>query len=275
MSKLFNLSKTAKGGCDAMRCKEEEALEEVEGFLWERDSIKLCPTHVAKLMAYLEGGPEASDTKPTVIRSKRVAPVVEIDPIVANNAEQQVLAEELYKEVQALGGADDQDALDFINEILRDVKKSAKDLEAEEKSKTRPLLDALNKIRDLYRPAKKAWANLELLLKRKITNVRLAEEQRNREAQKLMADAHAAGDTVAVQEAADKVITTKGLEGTTVIPKWNFEIEDETLLPREFLMPNLTLIKEHCAHSTDREPTPIPGVRFYPDATVRTVAKKD
>ena len=106
--KLFNLSKTPKPeGCEAMRCKESPD-EEVEGFLWGKDTVRLCKTHLAKLEAWIDSGgsaPEEPAQLEKPVTARRLAPVVEIDSLITRNAEQKALAEELYEEVQTLGRA--------------------------------------------------------------------------------------------------------------------------------------------------------------------------
>ncbi len=160
------------------------------------------------------------------------------------------------------------DDLAIVAEMLADIKGRAKRLEERKKEITGPLNAALKSARDLFRPAEEAFAQIEAAAKGKIAAFTADEERRNREALAAAAAAHACGDARGTQEALAQVATTKNVAGLSTYQKWDYEVVNEALLPREFLTANLTLIKEHASHSTKGDPTPIPGVRFFPRVVV-------
>jgi hypothetical protein len=264
---LFTLRKIRKEGvCDANRCKATET-SNTFGDLWGRESAKLCSTHTAAAIAFAEANPKHEPPKLWLV-----------PPVPVQHA---ALATELEGE-QALAKGQ----LDFIRSFeiktqadleevagwLREVKQRRIELETKEKGITAPMHTALQKVRDLFRPAKTFWADAEVILKAKISAQKILEAQNNAKAMRDAADAHAQGDPAATVAAIAQVKSTHDLEGIVVVSKWAYVIEDESLLPREFLTPNLQLLKEHCSHSTDRQPTPIAGVKFIPDAQIRASA---
>lgn len=165
------------------------------------------------------------------------------------------------------------DDLALAADVLAEVKGKWKRLDEREKEITRPMNDALKKTRALFKPAKDYFGEVETHLKRAIGAHKMLEEKRNAEAARAAADAHEAGDTQGVVNAMATIAHISNVGGLTTMRKWRFEITDASKLPREFLCPNETLIKEHAAHTTgDDDPTPIPGVRFYPEVVVRSRA---
>lgn len=161
------------------------------------------------------------------------------------------------------------DDLQLAAEVLADVKGRAKRLDEREKEITKPLNAALKSARDLFRPAKNVLSEIEARIKGQIAAFQADENRRNQEAMRLAAEAHASGDARGTQEALAQVAHVKNVAGLTTYQKWDFKITNAAELPREFLMPNETLIKEHAAHTIgDAEPTKIPGVRFFPRIVV-------
>lgn len=260
--KLFRLKRKLDDSCDASRCKEEEPTDGLPGDLWGRQTVKLCNKHAERAIKYArhaENEPAAPPPAPQMgdVSDKTTALVRSF----ASEGEQVLEVVRDYK-------IETHEELTTVATWLREVKSKRNELERQEKEITQPINTALRKVRELFKPAKKFWADAELLLKSKIGAAKLLEERRNQAALQEAADAHAAGDTEGVVAATAKVTTTADVPGVTTYTKWTFVIEDESLLPREFLMPNDKLIKEHCSHSTDRQPTPIPGVKFIPDVQV-------
>jgi hypothetical protein len=168
-----------------------------------------------------------------------------------------------------------QEDLDVANLILGDVKAKLKTLEKDEKDTTQSASTFIARVRAAFRPAKLAWGQIEMVLKKEILNARLREEENNKKALAEAREAQVAGDKQRHAAALERVHTTTDLSGTSIRTFWTFEVEDETKLPRSYLTPNLTKLKEHCAHSTAREPEPIPGVKFIPTGTVSARATKD
>jgi len=188
---------------------------------------------------------------------------------IANNETQE--ANEVLATVKGFR-VETREDLELAAEVLADVKGRAKRIEAREKEITKPLNDALKSARALFKPVRDALAEIEALIKGQIAAFTADEARRNAAALRLAADAHAAGDARGTQEALARVATTKNVAGISTYQKWDFEILNEMALPREFLIPNLTTIREHASHCTDDTPTPIPGVRFFPRVVVSSRA---
>jgi len=165
-----------------------------------------------------------------------------------------------------------QEDLETVATLLRGVKAQRNEIEALEQAERKPLNAKLKESSDRFKSVKTLWADAEVMLKSKIAAARLLEDERNRKALVAAADAHAAGDAQGVVDALAQGTNVRDLPGISTSKQWTFIIDDPALLPREFLMPNEKLLKEHCAHTKDREPTPVPGVRFVPDVRVAASA---
>ncbi len=270
---LFNLKKTRKPTeCHAMRCTNSQHWQDEGGTaiehpvdLWGVNKVYLCEYHTKLADDFHTANPDFKPEKRALSEGEA------LEAVATDTAREAAEGKDILDIIDGLD-VQTQEGLEFANALLRDVKAKLKKLEADEKSITQPQTTALQRVRALFRPAKTAWADVELRLKRKLITARLLEDSNNKKALAEAMDAHDRGDAEGHAAALERVHSATDLEGTSIITKWSFEIEDESLLPREFLMPNMTLIHEHCSHSTQREPTPIPGVRFYPDGQVRTRA---
>lgn len=168
-----------------------------------------------------------------------------------------------------------QEDLEHVAEWLTITKAKRNWLEAREKEITSPINEGLKRVRELFKPAKTLWADIELALKAKVAAARLLEEQHNKDALSAAADAHAQGDAKGTVAAIATMTNSRDLAGVSTRMRWTYIIDDASQLPREFTMPNEKLLKEHCSHATKGEPTPIPGVRFVPGVTVSATAAKE
>jgi len=167
-----------------------------------------------------------------------------------------------------------QEELETVATVLCGVKAQRNELEALEQAERKPLNALLAESSARFKPVKTLWADAEVMLKSKIAAARLLEDERNRKALVAAADAHAAGDAQGVVDALAQGTNVRDIPGISTSKQWTYIIEDESLLPEEFWLriPNEKLLKEHCAHTKDREPTPVPGVRFVPDVRVAASA---
>lgn len=75
-------------------------------------------------------------------------------------------------------------------------------------------------------------------------------------------------DTSALPTKADKVETG---EGRTVVQTWTFDIVDESLIPRQFLIPNLVAIKAMVTALKDK--SNIPGIKVRMETSVRRTGR--
>lgn len=181
-----------------------------------------------------------------------------------------VPAAELAQEAEEARGAleaaremqiETQDDLEFAATVLGETKKKAKELEARLKEITAPLRAAEKSVRDLFRPALDFYGTLEKELKARIGEVKLRQEEENRRAMEAAAAAHAAGDAAGTSQALATVKNLASVKGVGARLAWDFEIEDESQLPRDYLMPNVRAISD--AAKGVETPPAIPGVRWF------------
>lgn len=279
----MKLTKATKDGvCAAMRCTEASKYV-VDGAPWGLARAELCDRHYGQAIAafgsdaikvvQVDAVPSPPSFMPPLVDAplptvkapieRHAYPIVTQDDLKAEEAE----AIELIA-VARVFTIDTREELETAAEVLAEVKGKLKKISERKEEITRPLNAALRSARDLFRPLENHYSEVESAIKGAIGAWHLKETEANRRAVSDAADAHAAGDASGVATALAKVGTVKNTPGITAYTKWDFVIEDESALPREFLCPNETLIREACNHSTDREPTPIPGVRFFPKPVV-------
>jgi hypothetical protein len=261
VSKLFKLARGKKEGCEANRCKETE-VQDIPGELWGRESVRLCPRHTAEALAFAEANPDYEPPKPP-------AGLAAVDQ--ALNQELSAKAQEAQETLEALKAytPQTQEDLDDVTGWLKDAKVRRNWLEAREKEITTPMRASIEKVRELFRPAKQYWADVEMLLKSKIAAMRMKEEQRNREALIAAAQAQQAGDQAGTQAALSQVTSVGDLKGISTRIKWKFEVVNAAEVPREYLKIDEQKLREYCSRfKGDQKPHPVPGVRFIEDVPV-------
>lgn len=263
--KTMNIKKTRKKGvCDAMRCKEEEGLRKLDGSPWGVAEIYVCEKHaVQALEKILKKGttPEVQDTDIVPAKGEEVSSLKE---------ELQGIEKEA-KEVAEMAKdwpIDTQGDLEELSEFLTAIKTQRNETEAQEKEYTRPVNEELKKWRAVFRSAKDALAEAEATLKGRIGLARLRQEADNKKAKEAAAAAHKAGDADGVDENMSKVKNVNETPGINTRLKWTYVVKNLDEVPREWLMLNDKLMKEHCNHSTEKEPEPVPGIEFIPDVVV-------
>lgn len=275
--KLFNLTQTPKPGkCEARRCTGDVECSDMPGEWWGRENAQLCGEHAQKLLEYAEEHPEGPGAVPVQEASAALAKLepsaLTIEPQLQAQLTQYATDGAEILAIAKEFAPDGQEDLEMMNDLLRDVKGTMKEIAGFKETLIAPWSAALEILREACRPAEKPWTAAELLFKQKLAAAKIIEDRRNQQMLKAAAEANARGDTQATVEALGKVTTTSDLKGTSMISSWDFVIEDEMLLPREFLTPNVTLLKELCAHSTDGPPTAVPGIKFIPKVSVRVRA---
>lgn len=265
MAKLFKLSRSKKDGCEASRCKETE-VQDIPGDLWGRESVRLCQRHISEALAFAEANPDYQPPEPG-------AGLSTVDQ--ALDQELAAKAQEARETLEALRDytPQTQEDLEDVRDWLKDAKVRRNWLEAREKEITTPMRASIEKVRALFRPAKQFWADVELLLKSKISAMRLQEEQRNQQALEAATQAQQAGDQAGVQGALSQVTSVGDLRGISTRIKWRFEVVNAAEVPREYLKVDDQKLREYCSRfKGDQRPNPIPGIQFFEDVpvTVRT-----
>ncbi len=162
-----------------------------------------------------------------------------------------------------------QEDLDFVGDILRDVKTKLKELDKKKRTITDPLNQALKAARDLFRPVEQHYASVEHELKGAIGayHARLAAQKREAIA------ALAAPATPAPRAEAALATLQQSVpdapKGVTVITFWDFEVTDEAQVPRDYCVVSPTKIRDAVAQG---ERT-IPGVRIFENQRVAARSK--
>lgn len=178
--------------------------------------------------------------------------------------------EDLTKLLEELDGSEEsfiiEDSSDYLfaGELLKHVKHKKQELEDRRKTVTKPLNEALEAFRALYRPSIKQWEEAEKLLKRKIEDWHLKEARRKEEAMKKIAEASSAQDYDSAYIASLELTDTPQVTGVTTTEHWVLDSEkvDLKLVPREFLMLDMDSVKSYIkAHGKDR-PADLPGLPF-------------
>jgi len=262
--KIFTLTRKQKEGCEASRCKQTDTTA-VPGDLWGRKSVNLCEKHAQAALEFAEANPDYNPSGATALAV--------VDPELGEQLKRyEIEAQEalnIIREYPITGQKD----LEDIGEWLREVKLRRNWLETKEKEITKPISTALQRVRDLFRPAKTFWADMELLLKAKISEIKLLEEQRNQEALQEAVDAAGAGDSAAVAAATSKMTTVGDVPGISTTVNWTYKVVDAAKVPRSFLKVDDTKLREHCKKfKADQKPTPIAGIEFTPNVSVRARA---
>lgn len=145
----------------------------------------------------------------------------------------------------------DDESLKNAVDVLSRIKKAGKMVESREEAIKRPLLDSISSLRDLFKPMTTKFKDAETLIKNKILayNMKIEAEAAKKKAQ---IDARVEKGTMKAETAAGKLATInepqKSVSGsvgkiqTRIIRK--VEIVDESLLPREYLMPDKIKIQD-------------------------------
>jgi len=139
----------------------------------------------------------------------------------------------------------DEESLKQAIDVLSRIKKAGKMVESREEAIKRPLLDSISSLRDLFKPMTTKFKDAETLIKNKILayNMKIEAEAAEKKAR---IEARVEKGTMKAETAATKMATInepqKSVSGsvgkiqTRIVRK--VEIVDETLIPREYLIPD-------------------------------------
>ncbi len=153
--------------------------------------------------------------------------------------------------------------------LLQDVKGRWKDIEAKRKSLTDPLNTVLKRINEMFSPPLTALKSAEVAIKSKLAAAEAEARQRAQQALLAASEAAASADAEAVTEAIeahDTAVQIPQAEGLQYRQLWTFEIENESLIPREFLIPDVRALK--ALATAQKERASVPGVKFISQTSV-------
>lgn len=136
-------------------------------------------------------------------------------------------------------------------DVLANIKRIGKELKDYKEMQTRPFMDALDEIRDTLKPLEQNRDEAERTIKNKMLAYQQEQQRLNDEA-KAKLEARVEKGTMKQETAVAKIeemgevkTTTQGKVGavaTRTIKR--YRVVDETLLPREYLVPNIAKITE-------------------------------
>jgi len=170
----------------------------------------------------------------------------------------------LASQVLAFRVVDDATAA-HAHDMAKRAREAHRALEEKRKTITTPLLAAKNATDALFKPAATAILEIKTHYEQEIARYDLARE---RERARVLAESAAqiARNVVPTEPIPAPVV----VENTTIRHRWEPEIVDPELVPREYWSPDLQKIREAVwyADTMHKEPRPIPGVRFVLKSTV-------
>lgn len=202
---------------------------------------------------------------------EKEAELVPVEQVKAELVQEVTQAEQALAQIRTFTIATKED-LEFAAEILTETKQSIKRLDDKRKEITEPMNKALRAANALFKPAINFYEECEKLIKAKIVEAHKKAEEAARIALENAGAAAAEGDSGALTDALqqhDTAVEFPLTEGIQYRSSWKFEITDESKIPREFMTPNLELIRGVVTHK--KGATEIPGVRVYEDKIVASV----
>lgn len=141
--------------------------------------------------------------------------------------------------------------MEYATDLRHSVKEIKKKLTDRKEEMTRPLMQALASTRDLFRPLETLYSEAEKTINGKMLEFQDAEAERIKaqkvEAVKSLESGEITPET-AIEKMAEAGTVPTSVEGkrgkitTRVVPK--VRVIDESLIPREYLVPDLVKIAE-------------------------------
>lgn len=199
--------------------------------------------------------------------AKSKTPAVVEDPRLASVEQELSEEEEDYNtylsEIEKMVVATAEDR-EFAGELLVEVDANLKKMTNRRTWLTKPMMDALERGRTIFRAPIRTLESAKKLLKSKIAKSLVAEEEAQ---DKELEEAARTGDMSHVGEGVIAVPT-----GTQVRRSWEYRVVDESKIPREFLMPNYDLIGDTVKEYEDK--TNIPGIEAYQDTKVQVSGQR-
>lgn len=248
--------------CNAYRCKKPPEGHYVGvGYL--------CQTHAEKWVSARAAGEDMGVTGAPPKYASDPSNLMQPPEGEKEELQQEALElREAYEEIKTFEIQDDDD-VDFAKEELASVKGQWNELEKKRKGATGKLREVIKEIDSWYKPALSALKDIEALWK-----LKLAEEmhRRQEERKRLQEQARQAENPAEIRDTLVQASEQElKVEGVSFGQKWCYEIEDVDKLPREYMMPNTTMIGSVVRACKDK--TDIPGVKVWPEDVVSSRSK--
>lgn len=175
----------------------------------------------------------------------------------------------IEKEIKTLPTAPaitNQNDLESAALVLTRIKGIAKTIEARKKEITAPLMASLASVRDLFRPHEEQLKNSETMFKTAILMYQnaqdaIAEKERARILARAEKGSYRPETAAAKLEAVAETPKATGIQTRTIT---KVRIVDESMIPREWLVPDMTRITE----AVLRQKVEIAGVEKYTEKII-------
>lgn len=166
---------------------------------------------------------------------------------------------------------EDKKSMSLATDLLHNVSQAEKYVIQQKEEVTKPLMAALAKVRDLFRPMESNLADAKKTIKAKMLAYQIEEDARIEKEQARIA-ARVAKGTLKAETAANKLEnlgeTGKGSQGevgkSSIRTVRKVRIVDETAIPREYLVPDMALITE----AIIRKGLTVSGVETYEEKSI-------
>lgn len=160
--------------------------------------------------------------------------------------------------------------MEAATDLLSKIKKVGKLIKERKEAITRPLMESLNSTRDLFKPLEQSHASAESIIKTKMLGYQHEVEEKNRIEQQRIAARVEKGtmkQETAIEKIGNQQEVKKQAEGKvgkiTTRKVTKYRVTDESKLPREFLIPNMSKINE--ALKAGQE---VPGAESYQEDVI-------
>jgi NTP pyrophosphatase (non-canonical NTP hydrolase) len=257
------VEKHPPGTCTAAQCRQEDTTGYAPGVAFPADKGKvfLCAKHREVL--------EAEHTAAAVPQDAP-EPALTTDSGALEREGKE--AGDVLAQVKQFAIVTQED-MDFADECLGDVKAKLKTLKKMREEATKPMNEALAKVRSWFKPAETFYSEAESVWKQKMAAFLAVQAKAQHDALLAVQAAHQTGDTQKVADAMIKaVVADVALPSkVSVIARWAFRVVNPLELPEEFLkiVPDMDAISAAVAAvPTTAAPAVIPGVEVFRDDTV-------
>lgn len=159
---------------------------------------------------------------------------------------------------------------DFATGLLLHAQERVKDIKKRSETVTRPLYQALEAFRDIYRPSLNGYKTVVDFLKPLIGEYTLKKSQEQEQAMRLIAEASANNDFDTAMNISSQVQRVPEKKGVSVTIGYSYEVLDWSKVPEQYRVKEVDerLMREYIKGFTGK-PKDIPGIKFVEAAKVR------
>lgn len=176
----------------------------------------------------------------------------------------QARAVDILSVVEDVAQIDSDEEAQAIGAVLVDVKTQLKLLKAEEEAITRPQREALDAVRGLFKAVSEKFIRAESTIKRLVSEYDQRRKEDERKALAAALDSPSEEGQRSLVNLASQAAPV--LQGISVRDGFDFSVTDESLIPREYLTPDLKKIGGVVRAS--KGSIAIPGVAIIKKAVV-------